>query len=71
MAEIDENLIIHFLCTEKMDSTRVDMDPHLVEKDFIFFPIVNKKYSRLINSLSVLQYLERVKILFTSCQGKN
>jgi hypothetical protein len=71
MAEIDENLIIHFLCTHRMDSTKVDMDPYLMEKDFIFFPIVNRKYPEQISGLSVTQYLKRIKILFTSYRGQN
>jgi hypothetical protein len=71
MAEIDENHIIHFLCTHRMDSTKVDMDPYLMEKDFIFFPIVNQKYSEQISGLSVTQYLKRIKILFTSYRGQN
>lgn len=71
MPEIEESLIVHFLCTHRMDSTKVDMNPYLMEKDFIFFPIINQKYPEQINGLSVTQYLERIKILFTSYRGQN
>lgn len=71
MTDIDENLILHFLCTEKSDSIKVDIDPCLIEKDFIFFPIVNQKYPEQINGLSITQYLNRIRILFTSYRGQN
>ena len=71
MVEIDHNIILHFLCTHKLDSTRVDWSPSLMEKDLIFFPIVKEEYPQQISALNVDQYLQRIKVLYSTFRERN
>jgi len=71
MADIDHKIISHFLCTHRLDSTRVDLDPYLSEDDLIFFPVKDPKNLKQIHSIDMDRYNERIKMLFSPYREKN
>lgn len=73
MAYIDNKIISHFLCTHRLDSTKVDLDSYLTEADLIFFPVKSHKNLKEIHgmNLDMDRYVERMKILFSLYREKN
>jgi len=71
MADIDQKIISHFLCTHRLDSTKVDLDPYLMKNDLIFFPVKDHKNIRQIHGMSMDRYMERIKVLFSPYREKN
>ena len=71
MADIDHKIISHFLCTHRLDSTRVDLDPYLSEDDLIFFPVKDRNNLREIHGINMDRYNERIKMLFNPYREKN
>ncbi|WP_276370999.1 hypothetical protein [Chryseolinea sp. H1M3-3] len=71
MAHIDQNIIINFLCTHKLDSTKVDFDPQLMEKDLIFYPVNHRRFPKHIAGVNDDRYLERMNFLFSPVREKN
>ena len=69
MPYIDNSIIVHFLCTHKLDSTKVDFDPYLMEKDLIFYPVHKQKYPTHGEGLD--RYTQRMKFLFTPFREQN
>ncbi len=70
-AEIDQNIVSHFLCTHRQDSTTVDLDPYLLENDLIFFPIKSASEIKVFNGPGMHRYADRMKALFTVYREKN
>jgi hypothetical protein len=71
MADIDLKIISHFLCTERLDSTRVDLDSYLMESDLIFFPVKHFKNTPQAHGVNMERYNERMEILFSPHREKN
>lgn len=71
MADIDYKIISHFLCTHRLDSTRVDMDPYLSQDDLIFHPVKDSKNLKEIHGINMDRYNERIKMLFSPYREKN
>jgi hypothetical protein len=71
MADIDHKIISHFLCTHRLDSTRVDLDPYLSEDDLIFFPVKDPHNLKEIYGINMDRYNERIKMLFNPYREKN
>ena len=71
MAEIDQKIISHFLCTHKLDSTKVDMDPYLMENDLIFFPVKDPKNIKQVHGMNMDRYMERIDTLFNPYRERN
>ena len=71
MADIDHKIISHFLCTHRLDSTRVDLDPYLSEDDLIFFPVKDSKNLKQMHGMNMDRYNERIKMLFSAYREKN
>ena len=71
MADIDHKIISHFLCTHKLDSTKVDIDPYLSKDDLIFFPVKDQKKIREIHGVNMDRYIERMEMLFSPYREKN
>ena len=71
MADIDHKIISHFLCTHRLDSTRVDLDPYLSEDDLIFFPVKDPKNLKEIHGINMDRYNERIKMLFSPYRENN
>lgn len=71
MADIDQKIISHFLCTHKLDSTKVDLDPYLTENDLIFFPVRDPKTIKQIHGVNMDRYVERMSNLFSPYREKN
>jgi hypothetical protein len=71
MADIDHKIISHFLCTHRLDSTRVDLDPYLSEDDLIFFPVKDPKNLKQIHGINMDRYNERIKMLFSPYREQN
>jgi hypothetical protein len=71
MADIDHKIISHFLCTHRLDSTKVDLDPYLTQDDLIFFPVKDHKNLKQIHGMNMDRYNERIKVLFSPYREKN
>jgi len=71
MVDIDHKIISHFLCTHRLDSTRVDLDPYLSEDDLIFFPVKDPKNLKEIHGINMDRYNERIKMLFNPHRENN
>ena len=71
MADIDHKIISHFLCTHRLDSTKVDLDPYLMKDDLIFLPVKDHKNLKQIHGMDMDRYNERIKMLFTPYREKN
>jgi hypothetical protein len=71
MADIDQKIISHFLCTHRLDSTKVDLDPYLMEDDLIFFPVKDPARLKLIHGMNMDRYVERISLLFSPYREKN
>lgn len=71
MADIDHKIISHFLCTHRLDSTKVDIDPYLSKDDLIFFPVKDHKKIREIHGMNMDKYIERMEMLFSPYREKN
>jgi hypothetical protein len=71
MADIDQKIISHFLCTQRLDSTKVDLDPYLMEEDLIFFPVKDQKNLKQLHGVHLDRYHEQTKILFSHHREKN
>ena len=71
MVDIDPKIISHFLCTHRLDSTRVDLDPYLSEDDLIFFPVKDPKNLKEIHGINMDRYNERIKMLFSPHRENN
>ncbi len=71
MADIDPKIISHFRCTERLDSTRVDLDLYLTLGDLIFFPVRNHNHLKEVHGMNMDKYHERIKILFSPYREKN
>ena len=71
MADIDQKLISHFLCTHKLDSTKVDLDPYLTENDLIFYPVKTSKNIKEIHGMNLDRYMERMRSLFSPYREEN
>ena len=71
MADIDNRIISHFLCTHRLDSTKVDLDPYLMENDLIFLPVKDQKNLKQIHGMNMDRYNERIKMLFSSYREMN
>lgn len=71
MADIDQKIISHFLCTHRLDSTRVDLDPYLMENDLIFYPVKSLKDFKQIHGIDTNRYLDRIQTLFNPYREKN
>jgi len=68
--EVDESIISHFICTHRLDSTLVDLDPYLLEKDLIFFPVRKASDVKAIHGAGAHRYADRMKALFTAYREK-
>jgi hypothetical protein len=71
MADIDPKIISHFLCTERLDSTKVDLDLYLMKGDLIFFPVKNHNALKQIHGMNLDRYNVRMEILFSAYREKN
>lgn len=71
MIDIDQKIISNFLCTHRLDSTKVDLDPYLMEQDLIFFPVKDPKNLKQMHGMNMDRYHERIKILFSHHREKN
>lgn len=71
MVNIDPTIIARFLCAQRMDSTKVDMDPYLMENDLIFHPVKDPKNIKLIHGMNMDKYLERIDMIFSPYREKN
>lgn len=71
VAEVDQNIISHFRCTHRLDSTTVDLDPYLLEMDRIFFPVKNASQVGSFKGPGMHRYADRMKALFTLYREKN
>jgi len=71
MADVDPKIISHFLCTDRLDSTRVDLDSYLTEDDLIFSPVKHYKNFKQIHGINMDRYNERMEILFNPYREKN
>jgi hypothetical protein len=69
--EVDQNIISHFICTHRLDSTIVDLDPYLLEKDLIFHPVKKASAVRTTDGPGARRYADRMKSLFTLYREKN
>ena len=69
--EVDQNIISHFICTHRLDSTLVDLDPYLLEKDLMFYPVRKASDIRIIHGAGARRYADRMKALFTTYREKN
>lgn len=71
VAEIEQGIISYFICTHRLDSTKVDLDPYLREKDLIFFPVKNVAGIKSVEGADMDRYADRMKSLFTLYREKN
>lgn len=71
MAEVDQKIVSNFLCTHRLDSTKVDLDPYLSENDLIFFPVKDAKEIKLVHGVNMDRYVERMRDLFSPYREKN
>lgn len=71
MVDIDSKIITRFLCSQRMDSTKVDMDPYLMKNDLIYHPVKDAKNIRLIHGMNMDRYMERMDIIFSPYREKN
>ena len=71
MADIDQKIIAHFLCTNRLDSTKVDLDPYLMEHDLIFFPVKDSASVKQLHGINMERYMERISFLFRPYREKN
>lgn len=71
VAEIDQNIVSYFICTHRLDSTKVDLDPYLREGDLIFFPVKNATEIKVVGGPRMDRYNDRMKCLFTLYREKN
>lgn len=69
--EIDHNIISYFICTHPLDSTKVDLDPFLREKDLIFFPVKRSSEIKNIEEIGSHRYIDRMRSLFSVYREKN
>lgn len=69
--DIDHNIISHFICTHRLDSTVVDLDPYLLKKDLIFFPVRKASEIKTISGAGAQRYEDRMKALFTMYRINN
>jgi hypothetical protein len=71
VAEIDQAIISYFICTHRLDGTKVDLDPYLREDDLIFFPVKNAAEIKSVEGPVADRYTDRMKSLFTLYREKN
>lgn len=71
MADIDQKIISHFICTNRLDSTKVDLDPYLMKDDLIFVPVKDHKNLKQLHGAGMERYYERIKLLFSPYREKN
>jgi hypothetical protein len=71
MAEIEHTIIANFLCTNRLDSTKVDLDPYLMQEDFIFRPVRSLTDVKQIHGMNMDRYIERLEVLFSPYREKN
>ena len=71
MADIDPKIISHFLCTDRLDSTKVDLDLYLMKEDLIFFPVKNHNHLKQVHGTNLDRYNMRMEILFSPYREKN
>jgi hypothetical protein len=71
LAEIDQKIISYFLCTHRLDSTKVDVDPYLTKKDLIFFPVKHAEEIGRIHGVDMDRYSRRMKYLFSPSRNQN
>jgi hypothetical protein len=71
MADIDQKLITQFLCTHRLDSTKVDLDPYLMKDDLIFVPVKNPRNLKQLHGVDGDRYVERINTLFNPYREKN
>jgi hypothetical protein len=71
MADIDHTIIANFLCTHRLDSTKVDLDPYLMQNDFIFRPVRRLSDVKQIHGMNMDRYIERLEMLFSPYREKN
>lgn len=71
MADIDQKIISHFICTNRLDSTKVDLDPYLMKDDLIFVPIKDHNNLKQFHGIGMERYYERIKNLFNPYREKN
>lgn len=69
--DVDQNIISHFICTNRLDSTIVDLDPYLLEKDLIFYPVKKASEVKKIDGAGAPRYANRMKSLFTLYRENN
>lgn len=71
MADIDHNIISNFLCTHRLDSTKVDLDPYLMQDDLIFRPVRSLTELKEVHGANMDRYVERLEVLFSQYREKN
>lgn len=71
VAEIEQGIISYFICTHRLDSTKVDLDPYLRENDLIFFPVRNAAEVESVHGPGMDRYVDKMKSLFTCYREKN
>lgn len=59
------------MCTHRLDSTKVDLDPYLREADLIFLPVRSGSQVKSISVPGMDRYADRMKSLFTPYREKN
>ena len=69
--DIDHNIISRFLCTHRLDSTIVDLNPYLLKKDLIFFPVRKASEIKAVDGAGAQRYEDRMKALFTMYRVNN
>ena len=71
LAEIEQGIISYFICTHRLDSTKVDLDPYLRENDLIFLPVRNAAEAESVHGPGMDRYVDKMKSLFTPYREKN
>jgi hypothetical protein len=71
VAEIEQSIISYFICTHRLDSTKVDLDPYLSENDLLFLPMRNAVEVESVHGPGMDHYVNKMKSLFTRYREKN
>lgn len=71
VAEIEQSIISYFICTHRLDSTKVDLDPYLRENDLIYLPVRNAAEVESVRGPGLDRYVDKMKSLFTRYREKN